>query len=678
MPENICYRLALMVQVLSPIASSNLGTAEASIKQAIQSAKANMFFSGSTSLWHYARLYMGRVSLLLAAAVVIGCQPPPSSTIPDSPHSDDIDTEVSAPDVLTLIYSRAPVTLNPHLATGFQDFEAARIIYEPLPSYGPDGELIPILAAELPSRDNGNVSEDGRSVTWRLKETLRWSDGEPLTAEDVVFTYEFVTNEAVAAVTAQYYKDIKAVEAVDDHMVKITFKQPTASWQTPFTGLNGLILPEHLFQDFNNRKAREAPANFQPVGTGPYRYLTQAQGRLLFAPNELYRYAIENGFKRVEILGDVPPYVAARDVLRDGTADFAHNIQLESAALIDLVETGEAGSLLLTFGSQVERIMLNFADPNRETKAKERASKEFLHPILKDLRVRQAIDYGIDRDEIAAQLYGDLGKPTSQLLVAPNPSAEKPIPFKHDVETANALLDQAGWVDSDGDGIRDRNGEPLQLVFQTSIGTIRQATQAMVQQQLAEIGIDILIERIRAVEFFSADPDQTNSINHFYADMQEYAIGNDIPDPIIYMGWWTCDNIAALANNWQKPNNARYCNPDYDDLWKAAREELDPAKRNELLRQMERQLADDVAVLPIVHRSLANAVSHRITGYRFTPWDASTWDIANWRPVEPVDSGEDGAAEQTESTDFDAKEEANTITEETGTYGGDWGSILRG
>ncbi|WP_235071138.1 peptide ABC transporter substrate-binding protein [Leptolyngbya sp. Heron Island J] len=575
---------------------------------------------------------------MAVTVVIAGCQQPiQPSSVTESPNSDEAEEVVDAPDVLTLIYSRSPATLNPHLATGFQDFEAARIIYEPLASYGPDGELIPILADELPSVDNGDVSTDGLSVTWRLQETLRWSDGEPLTAADVVFTYEFIINPTVAAVTAQYYQDIETMEAVDEHTVKITFKQPTASWQTPFTGLNGLILPEHLFKEFNNRQAREAPANFQPVGTGPYRYLTEANGRLLFAPNELHRQPVKN-FKRIEIVGNVPPYVAARDVLRDGTADFAHNIQLESAALIDLVQTGETGSLVLTFGSQVERIMLNFADPNKETEAKERASKEFPHPVFKDLKVRQAIDYGIDRQAIVEQLYGDLGKPTSQLLVAPELSADEPIPFEHDVETAKKLLDEAGWVDSDGDGYRDRNNQRLQLVFQTSIGTIRQATQAMVQEQLGEIGIDVLIERVRAEDFFSADPDQTNSINHFYADIQEYAIGNDIPDPTIYMGWWTCDNIAAMANNWQKPNNARYCNPEYDKLWEAARKERDSDKRNELFRQMDQILADDIAVLPIVHRALSNAVSYRITGYTFTPWDASTWDIANWQLVEPVEN----------------------------------------
>ncbi len=627
-----------------------------------------MVFSWSNSLLQRLPMQLRMASLVVLAAA--GCQKPvqqPPAAVTESPHNDSVEEVVEAPDVLTLIYSRSPVTLNPHLATGFQDFEAARIVYEPLASYGPDGELIPILAAKLPSLENGDVSEDGLSVIWRLQETLRWSDGESLTAEDVAFTYKFITNATVAAATAEYYKGIESVDAVDEYTVKITFEQPTASWQIPFTGLNGLILPEHLFKDFNNRKAREAPANFQPIGTGPYRYLTQANGRLLFAPNELYRQPVKH-FKRVELVGDVPPYVAARDVLRDGTADFAHNIQLESAALIDLVQTGEAGSLVLTFGSQVERIMLNFTDPKQETEAKERASIDFPHPILQDLRVRQAIDYGIDRQAIVDQLYGDLGKPTSQLLVAPNLSKDDPITFKHDVDTARALLEEAGWVDSDGDGIRDRNNQPLTLVFQTSIGTIRQATQSLVQEQLAEIGINVLIERVRTEDFFSADPDQTKSINHFYADMQEYAIGNDIPDPTIYMSWWTCDNIAALDNNWQKPNNARYCNPDYDQLWEAVREERDSDQRNELFRQMDQKLASDVAVLPIVHRALSNGVSYRITGYNFTPWDASTWDIANWQLVDPVEAEAEGPSEEVSGKDVETggnDQEEATPSEET-------------
>jgi peptide/nickel transport system substrate-binding protein len=118
--------------------------------------------------------------------------------------------------------------------------------------------------------------------------------------------------------------------------------------------------------------------------------------------------------------------------------------------------------------------------------------------------------------------------------------------------------------------------------------------------------------------------------------MQVYSIGNESPDPSTYMGWWTCAKIASQANQWQEPNNARYCNPEYDRLWEAARQELDPDRRAELFQQMNELLAQDVAVIPVVHRAMTNAVSDRLTDVEFTPWDASTWAIKDWRPAPTV------------------------------------------
>jgi peptide/nickel transport system substrate-binding protein len=532
-------------------------------------------------------------------------------------------------EVLRLLYSRIPTTLNPHLANGFQDFEAARIVYEPLASYNADGALVPILAAEIPTRENQGVSEDGLTVTWKLRDGVTWSDGKPLTAADVVFTYEFASNPQVAAATADYYQGIQTVEAVDERTVKITFKAPTPSWQFPFTGQNGMILPKHIFADYNGLNARQAPANLQPVGTGAYRFITEAEGRWLFAPNERYRKALPP-FRLVELQGGIAPYVAARDVLRTGQADFAHNLQL-AADELQILSSGGAGTLITLFGSQVERIMLNPTDPNVATETGEKSSTDHPHPFLSELKVRQAIAYAIDRDAIATELYGDLGKPTGQLLVAPQPYVSDQIDYDYNPEKARTLLAESGWQDTNGNGIRDKDGVEMILKFQTSVNTVRQATQEQVKESLAAIGIEVVIERVRVDDFFAADPGQTNSINHFYADLQEYATGSDTPDPTIYMSWWTCDEIATQANNWQKPNNARYCNETYDALWQAASRELDPAQRTVLFKRMDELLAQDVAVLPIVHRTLVNGISNRLTGYEQTPWDASTWDIGEWR-----------------------------------------------
>ncbi len=296
--------------------------------------------------------------------------------------------------VLKLLYSRTPTTLNPHLANGFQDFEAARIVYEPLATYEPNGQLIPVLAAAIPTVENGGLAADGRSVTWKLKSDVRWSDGQPFTAEDVVFTYKFVSNPEVAAVTAKYYEAIEKVEAINPLTVKITFKQPNPSWELPFTGQNGMVIPKHVFAEAQGVNVRRAPANLQPVGTGPYRFITVAEGQWTFAANEQYRDGLPS-FSLVELEGKVTPYVAARRVLRDGDADFAHNLQLDVADRVALASAGE-GKVVATFGSYVERIMLNPTDPNQVTPDGERSSVKNPHPFLSDRQVRKAIDQAID------------------------------------------------------------------------------------------------------------------------------------------------------------------------------------------------------------------------------------------------------------------------------------------
>jgi peptide/nickel transport system substrate-binding protein len=568
---------------------------------------------------------MGTV-LVMSSAIAGGCRPSPSSTA-----NAEIDSVVQRdPTTLRLLYSRVPVTLNPHLATGVQDFEAGRIVLEPLASANEQGELMPILAAEIPSLENGGIAEDGKSVTWQLREDVQWADGEVLTADDVVFTYEFVSNPEVGAATAQYYEAVESVEAIDEHTVKINFQNVTAAWQIPFTGQTGVILPQHVYADLAAMASRDADANRQPIGTGPYQVARFQPGGVSFEPNPNYRDAAP-AFQTVELVGGLAPYAAAREVLSTGEADFAHNLQVEVELLRDLQTDGE-GIVDTVFGGLVERLMLNPTDPFAETPSGERSSLAARHPFLSDPQVREAIAYAIDRDTITEELYGFTGRPTAQLLVAPRPYANPgTVPYEYDMERAQDLLEAAGWTDSDGDGIRDRDGEPMEVVFQTSVNPVRQKTQTLVEKNLEELGINVDIKRVRVDDFFSGDPAQTNSINHFYADLQAYTTGNDHPDPTIYLGWWTCDQIATQANQWQKPNNARYCNPVYDDLWADAQTELNPERRAALFQEMDALLVEDIAVIPLVHRAIANGISKDLTGLEPTPWDASTWDIARWQ-----------------------------------------------
>ena len=141
---------------------------------------------------------------------------------------------------LRLFFWQAPTMLNPHLTSGFKDMNAARLTYEPLASFDAEGNLLPFLAAEIPSLENGGVASDGRSVTWQLKPGVVWSDGHPFTADDVLFTYEFITDPESKAITTGNYEAIESVDLVDDLTLTVHFNDIMPSWASVFVGQNGI------------------------------------------------------------------------------------------------------------------------------------------------------------------------------------------------------------------------------------------------------------------------------------------------------------------------------------------------------------------------------------------------------------------------------------------------------
>jgi peptide/nickel transport system substrate-binding protein len=561
----------------------------------------------------------------LCVLLLVGCRPaaPPQGEAGGETAPGD--------DTLRLLYWQAPTILNPHFSSGFKDSEASRITLEPLASFDAEGNMVLFLAAEEPTLENGGVAADGTAVTWKLKEGITWSDGTPFTAEDVVFTYKFIVNPEVATVNAATYDTVASVEALDDTTVRITFKEPNPAWYLVFTGTEGMVLPRHLFADYNGANGREAPANLMPVGTGPYRVVSFTPGDVIvYEDNPNYREADQLAFSRVELKGGGDATSAARAVLQTGDVDYANNLQVEAAILQQLEAAGQ-GQLVTNFGSLVERIIFNFTDPNQATAEGETSSTEFPHPLFSDLQVRQAVNLAIDRDTIATQLYGPTGKPTANFLVAPGPFASENTSYTYDPEAAAALLDEAGWVDSNGNGTRDKDGVEMQVVFQTSVNPVRQKTQEIVKQSLEAIGIGVELKGIDASVYFSGDPASRETLDRFGADLQMFATGNTNPDPGAYMQTYICDEIAQQANNWSKSNYARHCNPEYDALWQQVATELDPETRQDLFIQMNDLLIETAAVMPIVHRADVSGVSDRLTGINLTPWDLSTWNIADWK-----------------------------------------------
>ncbi|MEM9273947.1 MAG: peptide ABC transporter substrate-binding protein [Cyanobacteria bacterium P01_F01_bin.143] len=538
---------------------------------------------------------------------------------------------------LKLLYWQAPTILNPHLSTGFKDSEASRITLEPLASFNNNGELIPFLAAEIPSVANGGVAADGKSVTWKLKQNVKWSDGQPFTAQDVVFTYNFVTNPEVASVSGGVYEVVSSVEAIDDYTVKINFKEVNPAWNLVFVGAEGMILPEHIYQNYNGANAREAPANLQPIGTGAYRVVEFKPGdTVIYEANPEFREAAQLGFEKIELKGGGDATSAARAVLQTSDADFAYNLQVEAKILQELEAAGK-GKVVSNFGALMERLVINHTDPNKATDEGERSSLQFPHPFFSDRKVRQALTFAIDRKTIAEQLYGVTGQATANFLVAPQQYVSSNTSYEYNPERAAKLLDEAGWKDTNGNGTRDKNGVEMSVVFQTSVNPLRQKTQAIIKRDLQNLGIEVELKSIDASVYFSSDPSSEDTVEHFYTDLQMYTTGNTNPDPGAYMQFYLCESIPQKSNSWQGDNHARYCNETYDNLWRESTQELDPKKREQLFIEMNDLLVDEVAVIPIVHRANVTAFSNDITGYELTPWDMRTWDIMNWQRVKTTE-----------------------------------------
>ena len=543
--------------------------------------------------------------------------------------------ERSADGHVNIIYWQAPSILNPYLSGGTKDLESSSMIIEPLGRYDETGAMVPFLAQEIPTLENGGVSEDLKSITWKLKPDLLWSDGTAVTANDVKFSADYCMHPEGGCAQAAKFEGVTAVEVIDDLTVKVTFSEAKPNPYGPFMGAQAPIIQAAQFADCLGAKAPECTeANFNPIGTGPFR-VTE------FRPNDVisleanpnYRDPAKPAFATMTFKGGGDATAAGRAVLETGEFDYAWNLQLAPEVIEQMSAAGK-GKTIAAFGSLVERIMVNMTDPSPSLPEGERATAKHPHPFLSDPAVRKALSMSIDRNLLVEIGYGQAGRPTCNLVPAPALYASDNTDcLTHDIAGANALLDEAGWVRG-ADGIRAKDGVRLSLLFQTSTNAVRQDFQALIKQWWEEIGVETELRNVSASVFFGGDPGSPDTFQKFYADVQMYANNFDGTDPEAYLAAQLCSKAPRPESQWQGENITRFCDPAFDAMVAELSRTGELEKRGEIARKLNDMLTKEAnVIIPLVDRGRVSAHSNTLGGVVLNTWDSELWNVADWHRI---------------------------------------------
>jgi peptide/nickel transport system substrate-binding protein len=531
-------------------------------------------------------------------------------------------------------WDQEPNNINPYYTVMSFAIWITQFTLVGLAEWDENGNFVPELATEIPSADNGGISPDGLTITWKLKDCLYWSDGERLTADDVVFTWESIVDPANTPASRSGYDKLDSVTALDELTVELKFSELYPPWQTLFTqGPNnsGAILPKHLLE--GKTGLENDPEIHQPtVSSGPFIITEWVSGdHLTLLPNP-------NFYKGRPILDQIqikflPESETILAALQTGDVDWYANFAESDMSTIAALEP--AVHLIVVPGADFEHYFFNMAT-TAGVDGKGVSDYEGFCPF-KDVNVRKAIIMGIDRFTIVDTLLeGNTIVPAHQW---PNSEWDSGIePYPYDPDQAMALLDEAGYTDTDGDGIREGecNGETVKLSFnfKTTTAPLRVDVATIVQQDLAAIGVEYKPEHLPAGTWFGSYAEG----GPIYAPAADGSPGYDLggyttgfyPDP------WTddydCDNIPNAANGGAGDNGYHICDPALDEKFDALNATVDPAARKTILADIQQYIHDNAYVAMMYAR--ANVYGHTD---RFVPgpfgffsnmnWNSEVWDV---------------------------------------------------
>lgn len=523
--------------------------------------------------------------------------------------------------MLNYLLYEDPDTLNPVLGQTSIAAQVSTAILEGLTMNDPDGNFVPLLATELPTLENGGVSQDLTTVTWKLKPDVVWSDGEPFTSTDVQFTWQAAVDPANATIDASDYALIQDVQTPDPLTAVVVYSEFSAGYLDQFPW----ILPAHAAGEVSDMP--NWAFNREPVGTGPFKLEEWVAGdHITLVKNENYREEGKPALDGINFL--VVPSEEARTAMmiqEDGhimlwAGDDAEE-QIEEAG----VATGRIAP-----GIWVLELRFNLSQPFDGDPGPTPP-----HPILGDIRVREAMTMAINRERINQEiLEGRVFDIDSPLAVGWMDCQVEP--WTYDPEGAMALLDEVGWRDEDGDGVREAHGVPtvedgtklsLAMNGYTGFSTL-ELVELAVQEDLKNVGIEVNIENQDFAVIFGT-----------YQDQSPRMIGDY--DLLIYDAGLFAEPGADIAQDFgpdQVPteenpgggNIYRWVREDVGAWIKAANSTPDVEVRRENFCNVANAIREDIVTFPILQFSEGSVYSNRLHGFTVSTWEWSTWDAENW------------------------------------------------
>ncbi|MFZ7089590.1 peptide ABC transporter substrate-binding protein [Primorskyibacter sp. 2E233] len=530
-----------------------------------------------------------------------------------------------------IIYWQAPSILNPFLSGGTKDVESSSMIIEPLLRYDETGTLVAWLVDEIPTLENGGLREDLKQITYKLTPGLKWSDGTDFTSEDVKFTYEYCTHPEGGCAQLTKFGGITSVETPDASTVVINYENPMPNPYTAFVGGESPILQKAQFADCLGAAASSCTEqNFNPIGTGPFVVDEfKPNDVITLSANPNYRDPAKPAFAKVTFKGGGDAAAAGRAVMETGEFDYAWNLQLAPDVIASMQEGGK-GVPVAGFGPLLERIMLNNTNPSPDLGPDERSVVR-PHPFLSDPAVYKAMSMAIDRPLLVEVGYGQAGRVSCSWVPAPEAFAiEVEGCDVQDIDGAKAMLDAAGIVDTDGDGVREKDGVPLSILYQTSTNAVRQDFQALIKDWWEQIGMEVELRNVDSSVFFGGDAGSPDTFQKFYADVEMYANTFNGTDPQAYLGNGLCDKAPRPETQWQGENISRFCDEEFDALHKQLSETADMAERHRIGKELSRIAFERGSLIPLVHRGRLSAHANSLGGVKLNVWDSELWNVADW------------------------------------------------